>query len=284
MEGNRIENRERALNDFNSNLMNYYHYEAYDLDENERPQIFHHHLVPEYSRYMFPSHLLKQTPWEAACPKFVEFGCSQSKHPVFTIRWMQLGKKVITGHSNGEIHIWNGLTLKFDKVNTGHRDGIRAMVWVKDEHWLVTADKKGYIIYWDPTLTEISSTQAHSNTVRDLSFSPSWMKFASCSDDRIVKIFDFVNCKEELVFEGHRSDVKCCDWHPTRTLVVTGARDTEIKFWDPKSGKEVRTLQAHYNAINRVKWNMNGNWLLSGSKDKSIKIFDLRMMKDFHTF
>jgi len=99
-----------------------------------------------------------------------------------------------------------------------------------------------------------------------------------------VKIFDFGTFKPELQFEGHRSDVKTCAWHPYESMIVSAGRDSEIKFWDPKSGKEVYTIQSHYNAINKVRWNKNGNWLLSGSKDTSIKIYDVRVMKDFRTF
>jgi WD40 repeat protein len=92
---------------------------------------------------------------------------------------MQFGKKLITGHTNGEIHIWNGVNLKFDTVNSVHEDGVKVMKWVKDMEWLVTADKKGFIIYWNPTLKAIHSHQAHTSQVRDMDFSSSWSKFVS---------------------------------------------------------------------------------------------------------
>jgi len=41
---------------------------------------------------MYPSYKTEQNIWELACPKFVEMSCSTSKHPVFTIKWMQYGK------------------------------------------------------------------------------------------------------------------------------------------------------------------------------------------------
>ena len=50
--------------------------------------------------------------------------------------------------------------------------------------------------------------------MRDLSFSPTSLKFVSCSDDRTAKIFDFLSAKEEIEYQGHGSDVKSCDWHP----------------------------------------------------------------------
>ncbi|CAI2365809.1 unnamed protein product [Moneuplotes crassus] len=142
----------------------------------------------------------------------------------------------------------------------------------------------GCIHYWTADLNTIAKHQAHTSQVRDLDFSSSYGKLASCSDDRIVKIFDFGTFKPELQFEGHRSDVKTCAWHPYESMIVSAGRDPEIKFWDPKSGNEVYTIQSHYNAINKVRWNKNGNWCLSGSKDTSTKIYDVRVMKDFITF
>ena len=195
-----------------------------------------------------------------------------------------MGNKLITGHTNGEIHIWNGATLKFDTVNSVHDEGIKVMKWIKDYEWLITADKKGYIFYWSPTLKAIHNIHAHTTQIRDLDFSPPSAKFVSCCDDRVVKLYDFITCTEELKFDGHRSDVKCCQWHPYESCVVSAGRDSEIKFWEPKSGKEIHTIQSHYNAINKLKWNKNGNWFLSGSKDTSIKIYDVRVMKEFHTF
>lgn len=68
------------------------------------------------------------------------------------------------------------------------------------------------------------------------------MKFASCSDDRYVKIFDFAKAEEEVCFGGHGSDVKCCEWHPTKCLIMSGSKDNLVKLWDPKTGKEAHTL------------------------------------------
>ncbi len=59
--------------------------------------------------------------------------------------------------------------------------------------------------------------------MRDLSFSPTSLKFVSCSDDRTAKIFDFLSAKEEIEYQGHGSDVKSCDWHPFQCLVATGS-------------------------------------------------------------
>jgi len=112
---------------------------------------------------MFPTETSIDRPWEGVCEKFIEHGQQlKTKHAIFTIKWMQYGKKIITGHTNGEIHIWNGVTLKFDStVHQQHWDRINVMKWVWDEQWLITGDKWGKIVIWDNKLSDLVSIEAH---------------------------------------------------------------------------------------------------------------------------
>lgn len=47
-----------------------------------------------------------------------------------------------------------------------------------------------------------------------------------------------------ILFSGHGADVKCVDWHPTKSLVVSGSKDSQqpIKLWDPRTGYALTTL------------------------------------------
>ena len=76
------------------------------------------------------------------------------------------------------------------------------------------------------------------------SFCPTDTKFATCSDDGTVRIWDFLRCCEERILRGHGADVKGVDWHPTRALVVSGSKDSQqpIKLWDPKTGQSIATM------------------------------------------
>jgi len=139
--------------------------------------------------------------------------------------------------------IWKGLSFDYEKTNDVHQDAIQAMVWTNHEKFLLTGDKKGHIIYSDKKLSEKNKFVAHNEaSIRDLAFSPSSLKFCSCSDDRTARIFDFASSQEELVFNVHGSDVKSCDWHPEKAFIATGSKDNCIKYWDPKSGKEILNI------------------------------------------
>lgn len=83
------------------------------------------------------------------------------------------------------------------------------------EKFILSGDKKGIIAYCNSKIDRKNVIQAHNElAVRDLSFSPASLKFVSCSDDTTARVFDFLTSKEELVYKGHGSDVKTCDWHP----------------------------------------------------------------------
>ena len=64
----------------------------------------------------------------------------------------------------------------------------------------------------------------------------------SCSDDSLVKIWDFRTGTEERTLSGHGWDVKCVDWHPAKGLIVSGGKDNQIKLWDPRTANQLQTL------------------------------------------
>ena len=51
-------------------------------------------------------------------------------------------------------------------------------------------------------------------------------------------MMDFFIFQYLQVLRGHGSDVKCCDWHPQKGIVVSGSKDNQqpLKLWDPRNG------------------------------------------------
>ncbi|XP_023336441.1 pre-mRNA 3' end processing protein WDR33 [Eurytemora carolleeae] len=156
------------------------------------------------------------------------------------------------------------------------------MKWSSNDSWMVTGDHGGYIKYWQSNMNNVKMFQAHKEPVRQVAFCPTDTKFASCSDDGTVRIWDFQRCMEERVLRGHGSDVKCCDWHPQKGIVVSGSKDNQqpLKLWDPRNGTVLTTIHAHKSTVMDCRFNRNGNWLLTASRDHLLKLFDIRNMKE----
>jgi polyadenylation factor subunit 2 len=154
------------------------------------------------------------------------------------------------------------------------------MTWSHNGNFMISGDHGGTVKVWQPSMNNLINLAAHSEPVRALTFAPSDLKFASSSDDGAIKVWDFVEAKEERALSGHGWDVRCVDWHPRSAIIASGSKDSLVKLWDPRSSATIHTLYGHKNSILDVRWNqINGNWLASTAKDQLIKLFDVRQLK-----
>ncbi|KAJ3358047.1 hypothetical protein HDU83_000104 [Entophlyctis luteolus] len=156
------------------------------------------------------------------------------------------------------------------------------MIWSHNDTWLLSGDDSGKIKYWQSNMSHLKEFSAHKESVRDLTFSPSDTRFASCSDDGTIKIWVFAEAREERTLTGHGWDVKCIDWHPTKALLASGSKDHLVKLWDPKSGNALSTLYGHKNTIlalnlfAAVAWHpFNETLFVSGGSDGAIAYWDV---------
>ncbi|PRQ37620.1 putative transcription factor WD40-like family [Rosa chinensis] len=185
------------------------------------------------------------------------------------VLWTPSGRRLITGSQKGE----------------AHDHAIWCMAWSFDDEDWISGDDGGTIRYWKSNMNNVLVNEsAHQESVRDLSFCRSNLKFCSCSDDATVKIWDFERCQQEQTLTVHGWNVKSVDWHPTKSLIASGGKDSVVKLWDARSGRELCSFYDHKNGVHSVKWNRNGNWLLTASKDQVIKLYDLRAMKELESF
>jgi polyadenylation factor subunit 2 len=187
---------------------------------------------------------------------------------------------VITGSSRGDFTVWNSHTYEKETFTTTHDCAIRDMTWTHDQRWLVSCDDSGKVKYYNASLRWQKIFQAHDRSCRALSFAPTDAKFATCSDDKTVRVWDFKTQQEDAKLDGHGWDVKCVSWHPQKSLLASGSKDRVVKLWDPRNGKCIVSLESHKHTVNRVEWNRNGIWLLTASRDQQSKLFDIRMINE----
>ena len=193
---------------------------------------------------MLPPMAMLENPANCISTKFVRTSTNKQRNPIFCVTWTPEGRRLLTGASSGEFTLWNGLTFNFETILQAHDSAVRVMQWGRSDSWMVTADHNGYVKYWQSNMNNVKMFQAHKEAVRGLTFCPTDTKFATCSDDGTIRVWDFLRCHEEKVLRGHGADVKGVDWHPTKSLVVSGSKDSQqpIILWDPKSGQNLATM------------------------------------------
>ncbi|KAL7676512.1 hypothetical protein ACOME3_002765 [Neoechinorhynchus agilis] len=262
----------RKTVDYNSSVVNYLENLGFCHGQTEllEPDIL---FTPD----LVPPQAMMDQPCNCVMTKFIRPATNKNRCPIFSVCWTPDGRRLLTGASSGEFTLWNGLTFNFETILQAHDASIRCMRWSHNEQWLLTCDQTGHVKYWQSNMNNVKMINAHKDAVRQLSYSPNDLKFATCSDDGTVRIFDFYRCEEEAVLKGHGSDVKCVDWHPFRSLLVSGSKDSQqpVIAWDPRSHRKIGAIHAHKNTCMDLKWNRIRTLLLS-SRDHLCKLFDVR--------
>jgi polyadenylation factor subunit 2 len=78
-----------------------------------------------------------------------------------------------------------------------------------------------------------SVLNSNSDGVRGLGTNYMEQRFASCGEDKTVRVWDVNTLNCERTFEGHGNDVTTVQFHPSLALLASGAKDRLIKLWDP---------------------------------------------------
>ena len=94
---------------------------------------------------------------------------------------------------------------------------------------------------------------------------------ASCSDDRLIKIWSPTGEKKLVEFEDNASVFSIVEL--SHDLLASGSRNKCISIWDLKRRQLLRTLRGHALGMLALLVLPNGN-LVSGSWDDSIKVWD----------
>ena len=149
---------------------------------------------------------------------------------------------------------WEGESLKVKKMvsilqhkfdGDNKQSNTPIMCIAKNNHgkFLATGDNSGTFQICDENFRNVfTKREAHNGALQALSFSPTDSKLATTGDDSSVSIWAVGNDTPDVVLQGHQSDVKCCEWHPYRSLIASGSRDSAVRLWDPKQGSCVKIL------------------------------------------
>lgn len=147
-----------------------------------------------------------------------------SKYELKSFQWTPEGRRVLTASRSGEFTLWNGLSWNWESILQAHDSPIRTVAYTKSGNWVISSDSSGYIKYFTPNMNHVFSMQGHQEAICGLAMSPDDRKFATGSDDRTIKIWNFGDETPVRNMTGHDFDVKCVDWHPYQSLIVSGSK------------------------------------------------------------
>lgn len=151
------------------------------------------------------------------------------------------------------------------------------------------SEKFVQVFSFEPSINSFSPldkiTTSHQKTIRCIAFSSDGTLLAAASFDGTISIHLFSDGIYDCVtvIEGHESEVKSIEWHPTKNFLVTCGRDKSVWVWDYNEDFEfscVCVVNAHSQDVKQVKWIAGSDMIASCSYDETIKIWTTEEAED----
>ena len=125
--------------------------------------------------------------------------------------------------------------------------------------------------------------RAHLSTITDCKFSPDGSRFASTSQDRLLKIWDASSSQLLTTIRGHAGIVYGCSFAPDGKTIVSAGSDMLLKIWDVETGMNLFELKGHQQAVHCCCYSPDGKYIASGAADGIIKVWESTSGKESAT-
>jgi histone-binding protein RBBP4 len=175
----------------------------------------------------------------------------------------------------------------------GHTDEPLDLEWNRtNEGQLLTCSKDQTVCLWDikgykkdqSSIKPVRRFNFHSGIVGGISWLPqSPSVFGSCSDDKLVAIWDIRKSDPNPVFktEAHKSEVNVIQFNPFgEFLFATGGNDGIVRLWDLRNiNLPLHDLEGHTDSVVSIEWSpINETILATGGNDRRAHIWDISLI------
>jgi WD domain, G-beta repeat len=190
------------------------------------------------------------------------------------------GKTLITSGYDGKLILWNMAEQK--PAQTIEKKGwIRRIALSPDGQTFAAGMEDGNVVLFETQGgKELKTFKAHEAAVYDVAFSPDGATLATCSTDKLAKLWDWKAEMpvEKAKLEGHSDAVWAVCWSKEGTL-ATASADRKIKLWNAE-GKEEATLEGHKDWVSDLAFSPDGLTLASASHDRTARLWDVKEKKE----
>lgn len=159
----------------------------------------------------------------------------------------------------------------------GQMPPITDIAFAPDGNSIVCCSQKGLQVLKWPELTSVKKVDVSFDNLHCVTYSPDGKKLAVGggypSEQGIVEIFTWPECKQQTHFSAHDDSVVSLTWQGNRYLTSAGL-DRVLKRWDLSTVKPVLHYEGHSRGVRTARTLATGQMVTAGN-DHSIRIWDI---------
>ncbi|MDA1014607.1 MAG: WD40 repeat domain-containing protein [Planctomycetota bacterium] len=134
---------------------------------------------------------------------------------------------------------------------------------------------KTMLVCFDAVTQKIVMQQSFLYRVFALTVSKDSRRFAIAGEDKSIAIYDAVTLEPVLRFRAHDGAITQLVFHPSESLIASGADDLSVRIWHADSGSQLKTFLGPNRPVRSLAFNASGSLLACNSNDKVTRVWKI---------
>ena len=159
---------------------------------------------------------------------------------------------------------------------TGHKRGIKSLIFSYDGKYLYSAALDGKVLKWDIAARTSTNVTTGSMEITSIDISSKGNYLAGISTDGNVVVWNPEQNSENFRIETTGKNIKVIKFYPGNNLLALGELNGDVELWDINLRKKISEVKAHMGQVNDIQFNTALKQMATAGNDKKIKIFNLK--------
>lgn len=208
------------------------------------------------------------------------------------MRWTSDSKYILSGGVDKTARIWEAKSGREVKRFNVHSAPTLDVTWRDNTSFATcSSDKTVNFCTWDqpepvhkvrtslPLLATLPDAPLqwteHTDEVNAVVWDPTARLLASCSDDKVIKIWSPGQAKSVATLAGHEREIYTVRWRPAGLAerLLSASFDGTARLWEVETAKCVKKFPRRKQPVYAIEFSPDGAFCVIGSFDRTIEVF-----------
>jgi WD40 repeat protein len=213
------------------------------------------------------------TLWDTSCGKQV--GTWPAPSWVTAVVFGASADRLLTGHDEGTIRLWDASRGEVIRVLEGHNYSISALAFSPDGKRLATADEGRVIHVWEvATGARLGSLIGHTDRIPALAWHPNGTRLVSAGWDTTARVWDVATFEPVILLNGHAGQVQALAFSPDGGRLACADSDCSVRIWDFATSRTTAVLPVQSSEMRCLAFSPDGRTLAGGGTEHIVHVWD----------